>query len=75
MFIVRAMYDIALERKAKYFMKLRERRAADGATVFLVGFSESDQVEPRKYFGMSDIESGVDFMSVEMYRPFFGDEK
>jgi hypothetical protein len=75
MFIVRAMYDIALERKAKYFVKLRERRAADGATIFLVGFSASDQVDPRKYFGLPDIEPAPEFMSVEMYRSLFGDEK
>jgi hypothetical protein len=74
MFIVRALYDIALARKAKYFVKLRERKAEDGATIFLVGFSDTDKVEPSQYFGVPHIESGATFMSVEMYRPIFGDE-
>jgi len=75
MFVVRAFYDIALERHAKYFVKLREREAEDGATIFLVGFTQSDRVDPKQYFGVPDVESGVRFMSVEMYRPIFGNEK
>jgi hypothetical protein len=74
MFIVRALYDIALARKAKYFVKLQERKAQDGATIFLVGFSDTDGVDPSQYFGVPHIQSDATFMSVEMYRPIFGDE-
>jgi hypothetical protein len=72
MFIVHAFYDIARERKAAYFIKLKESKAADGDTVFLVGFSKTDKVAPATYFDVPRLDPATEFMSVEDFAMIFG---
>jgi hypothetical protein len=51
MFIMRGLYDIATSRGATYFIKLKEWEMSDGSREnFLIGFSRSKRVDPRKYF-------------------------
>jgi hypothetical protein len=54
MFIVRGFYDIAKARGATHFIKLKEWKDSDGASMYLVGFSRDKGVDPKKYFGLAE---------------------
>jgi hypothetical protein len=54
MFIQRGFYEIAKGRGAKFYITLREWDADDGTRMYLIGFSDSDAVDPKAYFGLSE---------------------
>jgi hypothetical protein len=54
MFIVRGFYDLAKSRNARYFIKLKEWGDIDGDWKYLVGFSQSKNVDPQKHFGLRE---------------------
>jgi hypothetical protein len=73
MLIVRGSYDIAQARSSRYFIKLKEWQADDGAWMYLVGFSNDKQVD-HKFFGLSEPLPKSDehqFMAVEQFDPIF----
>ena len=76
MFVVRGFYDIARARGAAYFIKLKEWSAADGAQMYLVGFSNDKNVPPAEYFGLAaPLPGEIRFMSVEQFSGIFGARK
>lgn len=76
MFVVRGFYDIARARGAAYFIKLKEWTGADGAQMFLVGFSNDKNLPPAEYFGVAaPLPEGMQYMSVQQFSGIFGARK
>lgn len=76
MFVVQGFYDIARARGAAYFVKLREWSAADGAQMYLVGFSNDKNVSPAEYFQLAaPLPGEIQFMSVQQFSGIFGARK
>ena len=74
MFIVRGMYEIARERGSRYFIKLKEWKSDDGASMMLVGFCDDKNVDPTTYFSLSEKLPASDenaFLSVANYDILF----
>jgi hypothetical protein len=63
MFIVRGFYDIARARGATHFIKLKEWQAKDGSWMYLVGFSNTNDIVPKEYFKL-DESVEPEFMAV-----------
>jgi cytochrome c oxidase assembly protein Cox11 len=77
MVIVRSLYDMAVARNAKYFIKLKESKAPDGDSLLLIGFSNSDRQPAKEYFGVAESEHGQapQYLSVEQFAVLFGKAK
>ena len=78
MILMRCWYDIAVEREAKYFIKLKEWKEKDGSHMYLMGFSQDRNVDPREYFGLKEPlpkSEEYQFMSVRQFAPFFKEMK
>jgi hypothetical protein len=72
MFIVRGFYDIAQERKATYFINLKEWKDKDGAWMYLVGFSNEKNINIQEYFNLKEpLSQEQQFMSVKDYDLIF----
>jgi hypothetical protein len=74
MFVVRGMYEIARERGSHYFIKLKEWKSDDGASMMLVGFCDDKNINPTAYFGLSEKLPASDehaFLSVANYDLIF----
>jgi len=74
MFIMRGFYDIARARGASHFIKLNQWEAKDGSTMYLVGFTNSDNVNAMKYFNLSK-PINEKFMAVSIFHELFKDSK
>jgi hypothetical protein len=78
MFIVRGFYDIANARHALYFANLKEWKAEDGGSMYLVGFSSDKTVDPYQYFGLPASlpkSKSQKFMSVQDFDKIFKDQQ
>jgi hypothetical protein len=78
MFIMRCWYDIAVARDAKYFIKLKESRAEDGSHMYVMGFCQDRNVDPKEYFGLREPlpkSEEYEFISVRRFAPFFKGKK
>jgi len=75
MFVVKGCYEIARIRGMKYFINLREWTDEEGYWVYKIGFSETNRVDPKVFFG-DDIDDSKDleFLSVEDYDVFWGNK-
>ncbi len=61
-----AVYRIALDREAKYFVILQKRK---GDSEFLVGFAAKEEPDPVNYFGVEGpLDKGLRWQSVEALR-------
>lgn len=74
MFIMRGFYEIARARGATHFIKLKEWRAEDGNTMFLVGFANSGNINAMEYFNLSE-PIDVKFMAVSNLDLMFKDHQ
>jgi hypothetical protein len=78
MFIMRGCYDIARARNAAFFIQLKEWKAPDGSTHFLVGFTNDNKVNPQAHFDLKDPlpqDDEFTFMAVKELDVLFGDKK
>ena len=50
MMVLRAAYEIALERKSSHFIKLMESKQENGIWLFRFGFTNDPKVDPGVYF-------------------------
>ena len=75
MFVVKGCYEIARIRGMKYFINLREWTDEEGYWVYKIGFSETNRVDPKVFFG-DDIDDAKDleFLSVEDYDVIWGNK-
>ena len=64
LFTTQGMYEIAKARHAAYFMPLKELPEANGDRIYLIGFSDDKDADPRALFG----EAGSD--AAASHRPF-----
>lgn len=73
MFVVKGCYEIARIRGMKYFINLKEWTDEEGYWVYKIGFSDTNRVDPKMFFGNGiDETKDLEFMSVEDYDVFWG---
>ena len=74
MFVVRGFYDIAKARGATHFIKLKEWRGPDDSWMYLVGFSNTEDIVPKEYFKLAESVEPK-FMAVSDFDPLFKENK
>jgi hypothetical protein len=70
--LVRSFYEMAKQRKAGYFINLKEWEDEKGNRVYKIGFASDPKVDPSLYFG-NDIDRSMDlqFLSVNDYNQYW----
>ena len=71
------MVDIAKARGAAYFINLKEWEVEGGARMYLIGFSQDKNVDPKTYFDLKEAlpaDKRLLFLSVSAYERIFKEQ-